>query len=120
MSSLLRLSLEMSLLSSLQPWGCALHPRSQQVGVRAEPVPREESGAGSWTRCIWPIREWLHPYSTDTGHISVSELSPCKGNVDVENSINVKSDSPETLVRECDDIEGGDMNWPSAEMVYRG
>ena len=26
----------------------------------------------------------MHPYSTDTGHISVSKLSPCKGSVGVE------------------------------------
>ena len=62
------------------------------------------------------IREWLHPHSTDTGHILVSKLSPCKGSVGVETATSVKSDSPETLVREADDMRG-DVNWPSAEMV---
>ena len=61
---------------------------------------------GSWTRCSWPIREWLHPHYPDTGHISVSELSPCKGSADVETVSGVKTDSPETLVREADDMRG--------------
>ena len=50
------------------------------------------------------IREWLHPRSPDTGHISVSELSPCKGSVDVETATGVKTDFLETLVKEADDM----------------
>ena len=46
---------------ALQPWGCALHfshhpphRRSSRLEVSAGPIPRDEGGAGSWTRCIWP------------------------------------------------------------------
>ena len=73
-----------------------LIPEASRLRVGAGPVSRDEGGAGSWIRCTWPIREWLHPRSTDTGHISVSELSPCKVSVDVETATGVKSDSPET------------------------
>ena len=50
------------------------------------------------------IREWLHPHSPDTGHVSVSELSPCKGSVDVKTATGVKTDFLETLVKEADDM----------------
>ena len=52
------------------------------------------------------IMEWLHPRFTDTGYISVSKLSPCRGSVDVGAPTGVKSDSPEILVREADDMRG--------------
>ena len=42
----------------------------------------------------------------DTDHASVSELSACKGSVDVETAIGVKTDSPETHVREADVMRG--------------
>ena len=61
-----------------------LVPEASRLGVSAGPVPRDEGGAGSRTRCTWPIRKLLNPCSPDTGHVSVSELSPCKGSVDVE------------------------------------
>ena len=61
------------------------------------------------------IREWLHPRSPDTGHISISKPSPCKGSVGVETATSVKPDSPETLVREAGDMRE-DVNWPSAEI----
>ena len=121
MSNLLRLSLTMSLLpctAALKVCSAFLSPlipEARRLGARAGPVSRNEGGAGSWTRCTWPIREWLHPHSTDTGHISVSKLSPCKGSVGVETAISVKSDSPETIVREAGDMRE-DVNWPSAEI----
>ena len=52
----------------------------------------------------------------DTGHVSVSELSPCKGSVDVETVSGVKTDSLETLVREAADMRGH-VSWLRAEMV---
>ena len=48
----------------------------------------------------------LHPHSPDIGHVSVSELSPCKGSVDVETVTGLKTDSLETLVKEADDLRG--------------
>ena len=101
--------LRLCLYSSL--WGelcISLHPRprGQQVEVSAGPVPRDEGEAGPWTRSTWPFREWLHPHYPDTGHVTVSELSPCKGSVEVETVTSVKTDSPEILVRETDDMRG--------------
>ena len=84
-----------------------LIPEASRLGVGVGPVPRDEGGSGSWISCTWPIREWLHPHSTDSGHVSVSELSPCKVSADVETATGVKSDSPETLIREADDMRGG-------------
>ena len=52
----------------------------------------------------------------DTGHVSVSELSPCKRSVDAKTVIDVKTDSLEALVRDADDMSG-DVNWLRAEMV---
>ena len=48
----------------------------------------------------------LNRNSPDTDHISVSELSPCKGSVVVETAIDGKTDSLETHVRESDDMRG--------------
>ena len=82
LSSLLRLSLVMSLMS-LQPLGelcVSLHPcprAHSRLGVECRTCPQGWDGAGSWTRCTWPFREWLHPCSPDPDHVSVSELSPC-------------------------------------------
>ena len=122
MSSLLRLSLAMSLLpcpAALEV-SCAFLspfiPEASRLGVGAGPVPRDEGGAGSWIRCIWPIREWLHPHSPDTGHVSVSELSPCIGSANVETVSGVKTDSLEMLVREAADMRGR-VSWLRAEMV---
>ena len=113
MSSLLRFALARSLLpcTAALEVSCAFLspfiPEASRLGVGAGPVPRDEGGAGSWISCTWPIREQLHPHSTDSGHVSVSELSPCKVSVDVETTTGVKSDSPETLIREADDMRGG-------------
>ena len=113
MSSLLRLSLAMSLLpctAALEMSSAFLSPLIPEVsrlGVGVGPVPRDEGGSGSWISCTWPIREWLHPHSTDSGHVSVNELSPGKVSADVETATGVKSDSPETLIREADDMRGG-------------
>ena len=62
------------------------------------------------------IREWLHPHSPDTGHVSVSELSPCIGSANVETVSGVKTDSLEMLVREAADMRGR-VSWLRAEMV---
>ena len=83
-----------------------LIPEASSLGVSAGPVPRDDGGAGSWTRCTWPIREWLHPQSPDADHVSVSELSPCRGSVDVGTVSGVKSVPPETFVREAEDMRG--------------
>ena len=113
MSSLLILSLARSLLpctAALEVSSAFLSPlipEASRLGIGTGHVPRDEGGAGSWISCAWPIREWLHPHSTDTGHDSVSELTPCKVSVDVETATSVKSDSPETLIREPDDMRGG-------------
>ena len=53
----------------------------------------------------------LNRNSPDTDHISVSELSPCKGSVVVETAIDVKTDSLETRVRESDDMRGMWTGW---------
>ena len=94
----------------------SLVPEASRLGVSARPFPRDEGGAGSWTRYTWPIRKLLNPCSPDTGHVSVSELSPCKGSVDVETVTGIKTDSLETLFREADDMRN-DVNSPRAEMV---
>ena len=83
-----------------------LVPEASRLGVSAGPVPRDEGGAGPWTRSTWPFREWLHPHYPNTGHVTVSELTPCQGSVDVETVTGVKTDSPEILVRETDGMRG--------------
>ena len=101
---------------ALQPLGWALHfyPTLLQKpagwGWMQDPEMRW-SRTSSWTRCTWPIRESLHPQSPDSGHISVSELSPCKGSADVETATGVKSNSPETVVRKADDMMGKWTRW---------
>ena len=52
----------------------------------------------------------------DTGHVSVSELSPCKRSVDAKTVIDVKTDSLEIIFREADDMRR-DVNSPRAEIV---
>ena len=84
----------------------SLVPEASRLGVSAGPVPRDEGGAGPWTRSTWPFREWLHPHYPNTGHVTVSELTPCQGSVDVETVTGVKTDSPEILVRETDGMRG--------------
>ena len=82
--------------------------------MSAGPVPRDEAGAGSWTRCAWPIRKLLNPCSPDTGHISVN--CPLAKGVWMWKLSGIKTDSLETLFIEADDMRG-DVNWPSAEMI---
>ena len=82
--------------------------------MSAGPVPRDEAGAGSWTRCAWPIRKLLNPFSPDTGHISVN--CPLAKGVWMWKLSGIKTDSLETLFREADDMRR-DVNWPSAEMI---
>ena len=94
----------------------SLIPEASRLGVSAGPVPRDEGGVGSWTTCTWPIRELLNSCSPDTGHVSVSELSPCKRSVDAKIVTGVKTDSLEILFREADDMRR-DVNSPRAEMV---
>ena len=113
LSSLLRLSLVMSLMS-LQPLGelcVSLHPcprAHSRLGVECRTCPQGWGGAESWTRGTWPFREWLHPCSPDPDHVSVSELSPCGSECGCGNC---PQDSPETLVREADDMRGMWTGW---------
>ena len=88
-------------------WGelcVSLHscPRVQPAEGEYRTCPQGWDGAGSWTRCTWPFRDWLHSCSLDNGH---------RVSVDVETVTGVKPDSPETLVREADDMRGMWTGW---------
>lgn len=54
-----------------------LHPRSQQVGKLKSLSLRDEGGAGSGLAASGPSGS-SYPHSTDSGHVSVSELASAK------------------------------------------
>ena len=113
MSSLLRLSLALSLLSSLQPLGWALHfsptliPEASRLGVSAGPVPRDEGGAGSWTRCTWPSGSG---YILDPLTLATSQWTDCPLAQGVENCLWCQDRLSRDSCQRSWWYEG-DMNW---------